>query len=1260
MDNELEDIDIDNENNENNENNEIINEPQQDANNEIINEPAQDNNEENEDSDYNILPDANFSTDMVNLTAYKQKVNDSIYENKSIKYEIDIIKNDDKVVELSWKKPFMNGYITKLQSEIVSDSPQLTEEQQNNNTKNSYYIEALNNHREYYLINKNDEFVSVLTSSIILFIRRDSLKSYIDQKDFTVELEKIEHDNFKNKHPDILFYNHVSHNIVIKWNNGNTRDDKFLNHIETKGKTILFTFVTCKVNDELYDEYIKPKFITESYIKSNEMDIDDGSESERQSKYYFFNINFLVTFLPLLKFLPRDILPFAIARANALKYTFENQPDLNVENQPDLNDIMFDDEATKQNKTLQHGIMELFLLIKDNIYPYYRSYPYHTEQINSRIFQIIEWAATVSNAKVTVISKNMEKQNKKPMYNYTGTGENNKIISEPVKKTTDSMDNECPVERKPISEDGEQTEEKTYENLNNFYSTFNSKLLDHYPDLYVLQDRRYQPDPFRKLPSLRQLSRLISTIFCLYLLLNDKGYASVSGGDLFRYLLYDEIKTSADLDYVFWLNDINDKEEIIYKLTSSLVTLIAFLQSALYFTDLKHFIEFDMFYSPDKSYKFIIEINGKGDHNKFTMRTMNNPDKFPVTLLSVDCNLKKEMYFIANDNEYTKFKTNIVDVDEKENEELIINLYKSTYLSSGNYYVLAAIDMVIKDVSKIDEKLRVNINTEMETGNSKETIRFPSDLMGIRYLTDEQGKMIKTDDTDNYFTLTETVQTDTGGKKIGDIISGVRRNYSNEANKLKYYNELKYYNDIIDQKLQIPSIFTNSDDEIMEEDVDINESKETGQVTKKQRDKIGNKTRYSVLLTPSVTTDAMLALVKEVLKDGFKLARIIGDKDKKDKKRKDSIEERIHCLIAQMYKDIEVIELDAVNNVKTGPIIRILRELIEMIVYKEPLRPLDASIPSIPEKYNIFIPGDNIVAYKLDELLKNINSRLIIDYSDSSSDETYYPEDVENNGSQGETVSSVYNSQNSQSSQSSFGELSQNSIDIGMYPGFSLSAKPVISKKVTDALSRQTNVPFKKAPKSISSFRDLIREITERLYNLTTTNTRSGKIPPKKILPNKSKILTVIPEDNQQPDFIKNGEKYIWVEVVDGRDHYKKEGDNDEPPTLYFNDGQEIYGPVPELESNEPVEKSNEPVEKSNEPVEKSNEPAEESIDEETETGGKRSPDGKRSPGGKRTRKTIRGKKKTRKTGNKKNKNKKRVSRVNKKRRKRVKTRKNV
>lgn len=984
--------------------------------NEIINDPEQDNNEENElneDSDYNILPDANFSSDMVNLTAYLQKVNDSIYKNSSIKSEFEFMKNDDKVVEFSWNQPFMikiapgiPGYIEKLQSEIVPDS--LSEEEQNMNTKNSYYIEALNNHREYYLINKDHEFVNHLTLSIILFICRDSLKSYIQKNDFTVEVEEVIHYKLKNKHPDILFYNHKTHNIVIKWNNGDASNDAFLNHIKTKGKTILFTFVTCNVDEELYNLYIKPKFITESYIKSNEMDIV-GSESERQSKYYFFNINFLVTFLPLLKFLPRDILPFAIARGNALKYTFENQSD--------LNDEMFDNEATKQNKTLQHCIIKLFLIIKDNIYQSYlhESYREHSDEINSRNFQIIEWAATASNAKVTVISENMEKQNKKPIYNYTGTGENNEIITEPVNKTSDLMDGECPVERNPITEDRQQSEEETYENLKDFYSNFDTELLDYYPNLYMLREGEYKPDPSRKLPSLRQLSRIISSIFCLYLLLNDKGYASVSGGDLFRYLLYDQIKTSADLDYVFWLNNTDDKEEIIYKLISSLVTLIAFLQSALYFTDLKHFIEFDMFYSPDKSYKFIIEINGKGDHNKFTMRTMNNPVKFPVTLLSVDCNLKKRMYFLMDEHEYTEFKTNVD---------------KSKYLSSENFYVLAAIDMVIKDVTKIDEELRVNINTEMEGDNSEEIIRFSRDLMGIRYLTNERVEMIKTDDTNNYFTLTGRIQTDTGSKEIDNIIAGIRTNYSNEPEKLEYYN------DIIQQKLQIPSIFTNSNEE---ESVDRNESEQSGQLTKKQRNQITNKAGYPVLLTPGVTPEAMLILVNEVLKPGFKLARIIGDKDKKDKKRKDNIEERQNCSIAQMYTDIEVIELDAVNNIKTGPIIRILRELIEMIVFKEPTSEL-----SISEKYNIFISESDIVVSKLNELLQNINSQLIIDTDSDSSDTDYYGFD--NDVSESGTQSTVYDDSESQS-QGFYSDSDVEKYVYKRYPAYTVSEEPVVSKK---------------------------------------------------------------------------------------------------------------------------------------------------------------------------------------------------------------------
>jgi hypothetical protein len=219
----------------------IINEPQpQEDNNEENNqENNEENNQENrlnEDSDYNILPDANFSSDMVNLTAYLQKVN-GLYQNTDIIIN-ELIMNDDKVVELSWKKPFMNGYITKLQSEIVSDSPRLTEEQQNNNTKNSYYIEALNNHREYYLINKNVKFVTDLTT-IIMPIIQNVFENYIQQNKVIIEVdEPVKHFKFKNKHPDILFYNHVSYNIVIKWNNGDASNDAFLNHIETKGKTI--------------------------------------------------------------------------------------------------------------------------------------------------------------------------------------------------------------------------------------------------------------------------------------------------------------------------------------------------------------------------------------------------------------------------------------------------------------------------------------------------------------------------------------------------------------------------------------------------------------------------------------------------------------------------------------------------------------------------------------------------------------------------------------------------------------------------------------------------------------------------------------------------------------------------------------------------------------------------------------------------------------------------------------------------------------
>lgn len=506
--------------------------------------------------------------------------------------------------------------------------------------------------------------------------------------------------------------------------------------------------------------------------------------------------------------------------------------------------------------------------------------------------------------------------------------------------------------------------------------------------------------------------------------------------------------------------------------------------------------------------------------------------------------------------------------------------------------------MVIKDVSKMDPELGENINTEI--------LRFSRDLMGIRYLTNEQGEMIKTDDNENYFILTDTIQTDTERKKIDDIIEGVRTNYSNEQEKLEYYDN------IIQQKLKIPSIFTNSNEE---EEMDINESEQSEQqVTKKQKNKISDKIGYPVLLTPTVTPKAMLTLVNEVLKPGFKLARIIGDKDKKDKKRKESIEERINCLISQMYKDIEVIELDTVNDVKTGPIIRILRELIEMIVFKEPIMHSESTIP---EKYNIFIPGNNIVVSKLNELMEKINSQLIIDYSDSSSDETYYSE-FENDESQSGTQSTVY-----YDSESSLGDQSQESIDIGMYPGFSVSEEPVVSKKVTDALSKQSNTLLKKASKRFASLNELIGEISDRLYILTTSNTKSGKIPPKKILPNVPRIpIPNIAEDNEQPEItLQDGRIFVLVDQEKG--HYKIKGDTNPDPTLYFNNGEEIYGDVPDLE------------------------PIPENVG------------GKRSPGGKRTRKIRRGKKKTRKGGNKKNKSKKRKTRVNKKRAG-SKTRKNV
>jgi hypothetical protein len=154
-----------------------------------------------------------------------------------------------------------------------------------------------------------------------------------------------------------------------------------------------------------------------------------------------------------------------------------------------------------------------------------------------------------------------------------------------------------------------------------------------------------------------------------------------------------------------------------------------------------------------------------------------------------------------------------------------------------------------------------------------------------------------------------------------------------------------------------------------------------------------------------------------------------------------------------MYIEIEVIELDAVNDVKTGPVFRILRGLIEMIVFKEPTLMLSLSL-SIPEQYNIFIPGDNIVAYKLDELLQNIISQLILDTDSDSSDTDYdgFDNDVSQSGTQTDVSLSNSDPDSSQS---------QESVDLftyigKKYPKYPLPTEPaMVTEDVIEDLNKQ-------------------------------------------------------------------------------------------------------------------------------------------------------------------------------------------------------------
>jgi len=257
--------------------------------------------------------------------------------------------NDNDIVKFSWEKPFVNyivpetvpGYIETL----VTDSSDT-----NLNTRNNYYKEALRDDSEiYYIIKKNNDQrhserneeiktqIDGLARIIEIYFQNYFKKIGIQIPNNMIVVEKIKHGNdFKTKHENILFENYTTYNIHIS--NGTIKDMMipddldakivgFLNHIKSTDNLILFSFVTCETDQELYNETIKPTFISE-----------DPSQSDELTNL-LFNSNALATFLPLQKFLPRNILPILIARENALKYTFENQQVLIEQGIPKDNDI---------------------------------------------------------------------------------------------------------------------------------------------------------------------------------------------------------------------------------------------------------------------------------------------------------------------------------------------------------------------------------------------------------------------------------------------------------------------------------------------------------------------------------------------------------------------------------------------------------------------------------------------------------------------------------------------------------------------------------------------------------------------------------------------------------------------------------------------------------------------------------------------------------------------------------------------------------
>lgn len=811
------------------------------------------------------------------------------------------LNSNNDIVNFSWEKPFINdivpGSIPGYINTLVTDTPDT-----NLNTRNNYYKEALRDDFEiYYLIKRQNNQqtnekredtetqLEPVASIIEIYFKNYLKKIGIEIPDNIIVVEKIKHGNdFKTKHENILFENYTSYNIHIL--NGTIKDmiipdgldtkiEGFLNHIKSNDKLVLFSFVTCDINQELYNTIIKPTFITKETTQSNKL------------TDLLFNCNALATFLPLQKFLPRNILPILIARENALKYTFENQQVLIDNGIPQDDDI--------KNKTLQHCMVDLFFVVKEHIYKYYLDsldnpdlreykkceYKNNTKIIKERIFEMIKWGAKNSNAIIKVMSNN-EQNNTDPSIKIPVENDRNEAINEQIIEENIENNEKQPIP--PIYSIG-----STY-NFKDCFDIFNDHVLSFNPDL------NYFENSIGKLPSLRQLGRLLSTIFCLYLVLYDKGYVSITGGDLFRYLLYDIIHTSADFDFGIFINDDVDKNEIIKKLISSVFMLNTFLYDSYYFYKLKYDFEFEMFYlskeretSPKK---FYIQITCRDRHsnryyNPFTMRTINNPLKFPVSMVSADLVLQEE---ISDDS--------------------------TRQFSNVGKYIISWLDCVVKTFGKIDPQLHGVIPyTNIE--------RLKADLLEVRYLNDPTTKQpVKTSRDGFYYSLKPSIETELGKKTITEIINETNLQLGNDTPLQKYYQTM------------INGLFHLNE-------LDPNDS------------------LFKILLTPMFNPNGMYIFVDEVTRPPYLEGRIVAGKNDKDQLRLNNISNRLNNKIADFSNDVVVKNLDAVyenifneeesinsdmNSENTSnnsvSIFTTLREILEIIIFKNNQEPYGAKL----------------------------------------------------------------------------------------------------------------------------------------------------------------------------------------------------------------------------------------------------------------------------------------------------------------------------